>query len=497
MTETRLRFPPSPTGYLHIGGARTALFNWLYARKTGGKLILRIEDTDAERSTQASIQGILDGLNWLGIDWDEGPYFQTDFSADHLAAANRMLAEGNAYKCFCTKEDLDARKDAAMAAKQEVGYDSSCRHLTPEQVREKEAAGLPFVIRFKVPERSGMLGYDDKVLGRIEQNYSEIEDFVIVRSNGKPLYLLCNVVDDIRDRITHVVRGQDHMTNTLRQVLLYEALAAPLPVFAHMPLTLDLKKAKISKRSHGEIVAVHFYKEHGFIPWALSNFLVLLGWSPGNDQEFFSRQELIEAFTLERINKSNSIFNYRKGDEKFFTDPKAIAINEHYLRTMDITEIGEMARVVLEREGLWDDAYDGEKKEWYLRTLDLIRDRFHTLNDFATLGRAYFADDFTIETKPLEKNLLKFPELKTWLPELAERYQSLAHFTAEETERVAKEMAEEKGVKPGVIVNGMRTVVTGQLAGPSMYEILMTLGRDKVVERLRNVDRFFLRGTTA
>ncbi|MBU0664274.1 MAG: glutamate--tRNA ligase [Proteobacteria bacterium] len=491
MTETRLRFPPSPTGYLHIGGARTALFNWLYAKKTGGKLILRIEDTDTERSTQGSIQGILDGLEWLGIDWDEGPYFQTKFSADHLAAAHRLLAEGHAYKCFCTKEELEARKEAAIAAKQHMGYDGTCRNLTPEQVAEKEGAGLPYVIRFKVPERSGMLGYDDKVLGRIEHSYSEVDDFVIVRSNGKPLYLLCNVVDDIRDRITHVLRGQDHMTNTTRQVLLYEALGSPLPVFAHMPLTLDLKKAKISKRSHGEIVAVQFYKEHGFIPWAFCNFLVLLGWSPGDDKEIFSREELIEAFTLERINKSNSIFNYRKGDEKFFTDPKAISINEQYLRTMDIGEIGDMVQKVLEKEGLWDASYAGERKEWYLHTLDLIRDRFHTLNDFATLGRAYFSDDFLVETKPLQKNLLKFPELQQWLPLLADRYQTLEHFTAEETERVAKELAEEKGVKPGVIVNGMRTVVTGQLAGASMYDILMTLGREKVMRRLRDVDKFF------
>jgi glutamyl-tRNA synthetase len=378
-----------------------------------------------------------------------------------------------------------------MAARQVVGYDGTCRHLSAGQIAANEAAGLPFVIRFKVPQRAGMLGYDDKVLGRIEQNYAEIEDFVIVRSNGKPLYLLCNVVDDIRDRITHILRGQDHMTNTLRQVLLYEALDAPLPVFAHMPLTLDLKKAKISKRSHGEIVAVQFYKEHGFIPWALSNFLVLLGWSSGTDKEFFSREELIEAFTLERINKSNSIFNYRKGDEKFFTDPKAIAINEHYLRTMDINEIGAMAQKVLEREGLWDAAYGGERRQWYLQTLDLIRDRFHTINDFATLGRAYFGDDFVVEEKPLTKNLLKFPELHQWLPELAHRYQALPQFTAEETERVAKELAEEKGVKAGIIVNGMRTVVTGQLAGPSMYDILLTLGRETVVRRLRDVDKFF------
>ena len=491
MTETRLRFPPSPTGYLHIGGARTALYNWLYAKKTGGKLILRIEDTDTERSTAESIDGILDGLKWLGIDWDEGPYFQTRFSDDHIAAAERLLSQGNAYKCFCTKEDLDAKREAALAAKQGLGYDGTCRNLTPEEVLQKEAAGTPFVVRFRVPERIGMLGYDDKVLGRIECNYREVDDFVIVRSNGKPLYLLCNVVDDIRDRITHIIRGQDHMTNTTRQVLLYEALGASVPVFAHMPLTLDSKKAKISKRSHGEIVAVHFYREHGFIPWAFNNFLVLLGWSPGDDREIFSREELIEAFTLERINKSSSIFNFRKDDPKFFTDPKAIAINEHYLRTLPIEEIGEMVRKELEAEGLWEDAYAGEKKEWYLQTLDLIRDRFHTLKDFATLGRAYFAEDYQIDEKPLQKNVLKFPGLQEWLPVLADRYEQLAEFTADEAERLAREMAEEKAVKPGVIINAMRTVITGQLAGPSMFDVLMTIGRDRVVQRMRKIGQLF------
>ena len=491
MTETRLRFPPSPTGYLHIGGARTALYNWLYAKKTGGKLILRIEDTDAERSTEESINGILDGLKWLGIDWDEGPYFQTRFSDDHLAAARKLLDQDKAYKCFCTKEVLDAKRETALAARQNLGYDGTCRHLSTAEAEAKEAAGIPFVIRFKVPERQGMLGYDDKVLGRIECNYREVDDFVIVRSNGTPLYLLCNVVDDIRDRITHIIRGQDHMTNTTRQVLLYEALGAPLPVFAHIPLTLDNKKAKISKRSHGEIVAVQFYKEHGFIPWALNNFLALLGWSPGNDREIFSREEMIEAFTLERINRSSSIFNFRKDDPKFFTDPKAIAINEHYLRTMPIERIGELVRLELKKEGLWDEVYAGEKQQWYLKTLDLIRDRFHTLKDFATLGRAYFAEDFQIDDKPLQKNVLKFPELKDWLPELADRYEKMGEFTAEEAERLARDLAEEKAVKPGVIINGMRTVVTGQLAGPSMIDVLMAIGRDRVVRRLRRTEQLF------
>lgn len=491
MTETRLRFPPSPTGYLHIGGARTALYNWLYARQTGGKLILRIEDTDTGRSTEESIQGILEGLEWLGIDYDEGPYFQTDYESDHIGAARILLEKGAAYKCFCSKEELDAKREAALAAKKPLGYDRTCRNLSPAEIAEKEAAGIPSVIRFKVPERTGNLGYDDKILGRIESNYSEIDDFVIVRSNGKPLYLLCNVVDDIRDRITHIIRGQDHMTNTLKQVLLYEALETPLPVFAHMPLTLDTKKAKISKRSHGEIVAVQFYRDSGFIPWAFNNFLALLGWSAGNDQEFYTKEELIKEFSLERINKSSAIFNYQKNDPKFFTDPKAIFINEHYLRTMDLGELGELVKKELENEGLWHDSYDTEKKDWYIRALDLIRDRFHTLKDFTSLGRAYFADDFNIDEKPLAKNVLKYPELQEWLPELADRYEKLAEFTVEETERVARELAEELAIKPGIIINAMRTVVTGQLAGPSMFDILVTIGRERVVRILRDVGKLF------
>jgi len=491
MTETRLRFPPSPTGYLHIGGARTALYNWLYAKKTGGKLILRIEDTDTERSTKESIDGIVDGLNWLGIDWDEGPYFQTEFSNDHQEASQRLLSEGNAYKCFCTKEELEHKREAALAAKQRVGYDGTCRSLSPEQISEKEAANIPSVLRFKVPDRQGKIGYDDQVLGRIESSYTEIDDFVIVRSNGSPLYLLCNVVDDIRDRITHVIRGQDHMTNTIKQLLLYEALNAPEPVFAHMPLTLDNKKAKISKRSHGEIVAVQFYRDHGFIPWAFNNFLVLLGWSPGDDREIFSRDELIDAFTLERINRSSSIFNYRKNDPKFFTDPKAISINEHYLRTMEITELAPLVKKELIAESLWDDRFDEDLKPWLYSTLELIRDRFHTLKDFTSLGRAYFAEDYVIEEKPLKKNVLKHPGLKQWLPELAEWYESAEEFTLEETERLAREIAEREDVKPGVIINGMRTVVTGQLAGASMFDILMTIGRDRVVARLKKTPQLF------
>ncbi|MBM9510851.1 glutamate--tRNA ligase [Desulfogranum marinum] len=491
MVDVRVRFPPSPTGYLHIGGARTALINWLFAKKHNGKLILRIEDTDTERSTQESIDGILEGLRWLDLDWDEGPYFQTEFANDHVQAAQNLLAGGNAYKCFCTKEELDEKREQALAQKTTVGYDGTCRNLTPEQVTAKEQQGIPYVIRFKVPKRKGTLVYHDKVLGTIERAYSEIEDFVIVRSNGKPLYLLCNVVDDIRDRISHVIRGQDHMTNTTRQILLYEALGSPLPVFAHMPLTLDLQKRKISKRSHGEVVAVQFYRDKGFLPWALCNFLCLLGWNPGTEQEFFSREELIEVFTLERMSKVNSVFNYRPGDQKFFTDPKLIAINEHYLRTIDTEVLGQLVEEKLKAYELWDDSYAVERRDWYLATLDLIKDRFHTLNDFASLGRAYFSDSYDIEEKPLKKNVLKHPDLVQWFKELSKRFADLSTFNQETAEQTTRELADELAIKPGILINGMRTVLTGQLAGPSMFDILTTLGQDKVVMRLSDISRLY------
>ncbi len=491
MSEVIVRFPPSPTGYLHIGGARTAIFNWLYARKHKGKFILRIEDTDVERSTQESIQGIIDGLTWLGIDWDEGPYFQSEFAEEHKKVANRLLDEGKAYKCFCTKEELETKRKQALKEKRDIKYDGTCRNLTPEEIAKKEAEGLPYVVRFKVPERQGKIGYDDKVLGRIEKDYSEIEDFVIVRSNGRPLYLLCNVVDDIRDRITHIIRGQDHMSNTIRQILLYEALGAKTPVFAHMPLTLDLQKRKISKRTHGEVVSVQWYRQMGFIPWALVNFLVLLGWNPGTDQEIFSKEELIQAFSLERINKSNSIFNYRKGDPKFFTDPKAININAHYLRTLPIEEIAEMIKEDFKEQGLWDDAYEGEKRQWFLDTLDLIRTRFHTLKDFATLGRAYFADDFEIVPKALKKNVLKRPELQELLPALGQELEAVEPWTLETTEAAVRRFAEDKDTKAGIIINGMRTVLTGQLKGPGIFDVMVAIGKKRVITRLKRTPELF------
>ncbi|MDL1976600.1 MAG: glutamate--tRNA ligase [Deltaproteobacteria bacterium] len=492
MTETvRVRFAPSPTGYLHIGGARTAIYNWLLAQKEGGKLILRIEDTDAERSTEGSIQGIIDGLKWIGITWDEGPYFQTRFIREHQAAAQKLLDSGAAYKCFCTKEELDLRRKEVKKGETGSKQYDKCRDMSAEDVATQERDRVPYVIRLKVPRGQGAVVFEDIVYGVIEKKYEDIEDFVIIRSNGQPLYVLSNVVDDIRDRITHVIRGQDGLANTPKQIMLYKALGAPIPKFAHMSLTLDPKKAKISKRRHGELVAVHFYKEHGFLPWAFLNFLVLLGWSTSDSREFFSKEELIEAFSLEGINRANSIFNVQKNDPKFFTDPKALSMNAHYLRKLPIEEIAPRVKSVLEEAGIWNPAFEAEKRGWFLHTIDLIRSRYHVLTDFATLGRAYFSDDYPIDPKPLNKNVLKHKGLKEWFPQAADRLEALTAFTIEETERVIRDMAEELEIKPGIIINGIRTVVTGQAAGPGIFDILTTVGQARVVDRLRKAVRLF------
>lgn len=486
-----VRFAPSPTGYLHIGGARTAIFNWLFAEKHNGKFILRIEDTDTERSSEDMIQGILDGLTWLGIAWDEGPHFQSRFTADHLAAAKQLLESGHAYKCFCTRETIEQKRAAAMERKETFLYDGTCRKLDRDGVADKERADVPFTIRLKVPEGGGGVRFDDAVYGTIEKKYRDIEDFVIVRSNGQPLYILSNAVDDIRDGVTHVIRGQDGLANTPKQILLYTALGVPLPVFVHMSLALDPKKAKISKRKHGEPVAVHFYREKGFIPWALVNFLVLLGWSRPGDREFYSESELIDAFSLAGISRANPVFDLRQDDPKFFTDPKAVSMNAHYLRGWPVENVLPYAREQLEKAGLWKSAYETGDREWFVQTINLIRDRYHLTTDFATLGRAYFADDFPVDAAAREKHLLKHADLASWLPAIGARISTMDTYTGAALEQLLRDAAGELGAKIGVLVNGIRVVVTGQTVGPEFLACLLAIGQGRVAERLSGAARFF------
>ena len=485
MNQVIVRFAPSPTGYLHIGGARTALYNWLFARKHNGKFILRIEDTDVERSTDESIRGILDGMKWLGLNWDVGPNFQSQRIQQHKEAAQQLLTQGAAYKCFCTKEELEAKRLKAQQEKSDYRYDGTCRNLPSEEMKKREDQGVPFVLRFKVPTGDGAVSFDDKVYGHIEKRYADIEDFVILRSDGQPLYVLSNAVDDAMDSITHIIRGQDGLANTPKQILIYQALGHTVPVFAHMPLTMDIKKAKISKRKHGDVVTVAYYRERGFLPWALCNFLALLGWSNSDDRELFTPAELIEAFTLEGVVRHNSVFNYNPADPNNWTDPKAISINARHMSMMNIEELLPYVKNELTEAGLWDAAFDGERKEWFAQTVNLIRTRLHTLKDFSTIGRPYFSDDFSYEEGAVAKNLKKDGSIKQLMIDLAQLIDNADNLSIENSEHLVRAFAEKTGVKAGIIINAIRTAVTGQSAGPGLFEVLEAIGKGRTVQRLR------------
>ena len=488
----RVRFAPSPTGYLHIGSARTALFNYLYARHTGGKFLLRIEDTDLARSTEESTRSILDGLAWLELDHDEEIVFQSDNADKHRLTAGKLLAEGKAYRDFTPKAEpndanvKDAIKDRARAAQGEKRMrDNPYRDLSSEESDARAAAGEPFAIRLKVAA-VGKTSFEDAVYGLQERDYNDTEDLVLLRSDGHPLYNLAVVCDDIEMRITHVIRGQDHLTNTHKQVLIYEALGVTPPTFAHLPLIMAPNKGKLSKRNHGEIVSLTTYRDAGFLAAAFRNFLALLGWSAGEEQEIYSLKELIKKFTLDGIHRSNAVFNFTENDPRRWTDDKAQWMNAEYIRTMPLAELLPFVKPELKAAKLWREEYEDDDKTWFENTINLIRQRFFTLKDFSNQGRAYFSEDYDFDPAAIEKNLSKFPDLKTWLPELADRFAPMESFTEPEIEEVVKAFTEEKGTKLGVIMNGARTLLTGVAVGPSMRAVFETLGKDRSILRLKS-----------
>jgi glutamyl-tRNA synthetase len=491
--SVRVRFAPSPTGYLHIGAARSALFNWLYARKTGGKFLLRIEDTDLQRSTDESTRSIIEGLEWLGLDYDEDLVFQSDNGPAHRAAANRLLEEGKAYRDFTPKEqreDKSVKEDISERARaQEAeGKDQRSnpfRDLPKEESDRRAAAGEPFAVRLKVPNK-GQTRFDDIVYGPQERSHSEIEDLVLLRSDGHPLYNLSVVIDDIAMGITHVIRGQDHLTNTHKQILLYEALGAPVPQFAHLPLILAPNKGKLSKRKHGEVVSLTTYRDRGFVPAAFRNFLALLGWAPPEGKEVLSKEQMVEYFSLEGINRANAIFNFQESDPRRWTDDKALWMNAEYIRTMPLDELFPMLKTELRANKLWREEYDDDDREWFSKTVNLIRERYFTLKDFSSQGRAYFSDDFDFDEAAVNKNLRKEPRLRELLNGLADKLENVEPFNAETSEAALREFADEAGVKAGLLINGSRTMLTGQAVGPSMFEVFDVIGREASVTRLRS-----------
>lgn len=472
MTDIRVRFAPSPTGYLHVGGARTALFNWFFARHHKGTFILRIEDTDVERSSEEMVEGIFEGMRWLGLDWDEGPYFQSQRLRLYQDRAHTLIESGHAYYCFCSPEDLAAKRQQAAQEKRDWQYDRTCRTLSEADVETKLKAGAPRAIRFKVP-LEGSTVLEDRVFGRIEILNETIEDFVLLRSDGHPTYHLSVVVDDADMRISHVIRGADHLSNTPKQMLLYRAFGWEPPVFAHLPLILGPDRSRLSKR-HGA-TSVMAYRDMGFVPAALRNFLTLLGWSPGNtDQEIFSTEELIERFSLEGISRDNAVFIL----------DKALWMNAQYLRAMTAEELEPLVCEELKQAGLWDEALAGRDRAWFLHLIDLLKVRARTLHSFVEAGRPYLSDDYPFVPQAVEKNF-KHPELKELLPELADRYERLEPFSLATTEQVLRQLAEERHIKAGLLINAVRTALTGDAVSPGIFDVITAVGKRRTVARLR------------
>jgi glutamyl-tRNA synthetase len=485
--SVRVRFAPSPTGYLHVGGARTALFNWLFARKHGGTFILRIEDTDKERSTDEKTRSILEGLDWLGLHWDEGPFLQSDGVARHREVAHRLLAEGKAYRSFASAEELEAQRKQAEAEKRTWLRDWEGRQLPAAESEARAMKGEPFAIRFRVPDDEGMTRFDDGVYGSQERKHKDTEDFALLRPDGSPLYNHVVVCDDVDMRISDVIRGQDHLSNTHKQVLLYGALGVTPPRFAHLPLINAPDRTKLSKRRHGPVVSVTTYRDKGFLPEAFRNFLALLGWSAGDDREIYSTEDLIQAFSLEGIGRSNAILTFSETDPRLWTDRKALFLNQQWISRLPLPELAPRVEAVLRQHGLWDEAFaaGGARREWFEKTVDLLRPRCITLQDFADAGRAYFDESFEMDPESVDKNLRKEPRLAEWLPELARRLADVDPWSGAAAEPVLRSYAEELGVKAGVLINATRTAVTGRSAGPSLFEVLECQGRDRVIERLR------------
>lgn len=465
MSEVRLRFAPSPTGYLHIGGARTALFNWLQARKEGGKFILRIEDTDVARSTQESVDAILEGMRWLSLDWDEGPYFQSEQFPVYREHVEKLLAAGRAYRCYCAPEELEAKREQAMKDGRKPKYDGTCRNLAAD------LADRPHAVRFKAPQE-GVTAFDDLIKGRISFSNDELDDLIIQRSDGTPTYNFTVVIDDATMDITTVIRGDDHINNTPRQILLYEALGHPVPRFAHVPMILGADKARLSKR-HGA-TSVGSYRDEGFLPEAFRNFLALLGWSPGEDAQFLRTPEIVAHFSLEGVSRTNAVFDRAKLEW----------FNVEYLQKLPIGDLLPAVQGELERARLWQPEWAQEKREWFAKTVDLLRPRTRLLPDFSTWARAFFSDSFDYDQKAREK-FWKDERLGAMLGKLADGLAQLREWNHDACERVLRELAAAEGVKAGLLINATRVAIVGQAVAPPLFETMLVLGQERVVRRLR------------
>jgi glutamyl-tRNA synthetase len=478
MSGIRVRFAPSPTGYLHVGGARTALFNWLYARKTGGTFVLRIEDTDVERSSGDMVEGILEGLRWLGIDWDEGPgvggphapYFQSQRLDRYRAVAHELVASDHAYFCYCDAEALKAKREEAQARGEDGRYDRTCLSRGQDELDRFAREGRPRAIRFKVPD--GATSFADLVHGEISFEHPHIEDFVLLRSDGHPTYQLTVVVDDVDMDMSHVIRGDDHISNTPKQVLLYQAMGHEVPRFAHVPLILGPDKKRLSKR-HGA-TSVTEYKTRGYLPEAMVNFLALLGWSPGTDEEVLGRDDLIARFTLEGISGGNAVFN----------PDKLEWFNGQHLQRLANDVLAGRLQPMLEAHGVWQPGLASERASWFNAVLDLLKPRARMLADLADAALPFLAESVEMDEAAAKKHL-QVAGIGGQLEALASAYRALEPFDQAALERTLRATADTHGSKAGPLIHATRVAVTGRAVSPGLFEVLELVGRDRVVTRLK------------
>jgi glutamyl-tRNA synthetase len=458
------------------------LFNWLFARRHGGVFVLRIEDTDTERSSPEMIDGILDGMRWLGLDWDEGPkiggphapYLQSERLDRYRELAARLVRDGDAYYCYCAPEELNAKREAAEKAGAGWKYDRTCCELSAAEVAAREKAAMPRAIRFRVP--AGITRFEDLVHGPIEFDGANIEDFVILRSDGHPTYQLSVVSDDIDMGMTHIVRGDDHVSNTPKQILLYRAAGAPVPTFAHVPLILGPDRKRLSKR-HGA-TSVMEYARQGYLPEAMVNFLALLGWSPGADRELFTRAELVDAFTLEGISGGNAVLNPEKLDW----------FNQQHIARLAPDDLARRVRPSFEAARLWRDEYLLDRHAWFFAVLELFKTRVKRLDDFVQQARFLFVDTVEFDDSAIEKHL-RTPDILSGVTTLADVFRELPEFDAVSTEAALRNTAELRGVKAASLIHAVRVAMTGKTISPGLFEVLALLGRDRVVARLTRAAR--------
>lgn len=462
MTQVRVRFAPSPTGFLHIGGVRTALFNWLFARQQKGVFVLRIEDTDQDRSTDESIQAIIEGMKWVGLDWDEGPYRQTERMEIYRNHALALLDKGQAYWCVCKAEELEARRKEAEAKGLSPRYDGRCRSLGITNPPGDAA------LRFKAPQE-GQIVVDDLIKGKITFDNSAADDLIILRSNGYPTYNFSVVVDDALMNITHVIRGDDHLTNTPRQIPIFQALGFPVPQFGHLPMILGSDKSRLSKR-HGA-TSIMAYKDMGYLPDAMVNYLVRLGWSHG-DQEIFTRQELIDKFSWKHVQTSAAVFNA----------DKLLWINAEYIKASPPTGVAQALIPLLEAAGLQEQVR-AVSLEWLAQLVVLVKERAKTVVEMVEWVRPYFGESVVLEEEAAKKFLT--PAIAPVLGKLLARFEALPTFSKQVWEESFKKFVEEESIKMGLIAQPVRVALTGRTASPGLFEVMEVLGRDRTLLRLR------------